>query len=201
MIKNNKTQKDVANALQVGQPTVSDWINAKKYPRIDCLQQIANYFGVYKSELIEVSKPFEDLDSANILNFKIDKRFYLILGSHLRGEREKRNKSLEEVANAIGLTKKTIQRYETGESRITVNNLKSICRYLDLDYEQFSKIVNREVDSNKKLRFIDCCFDFCELNPNAYENIDELENEIRNIVLILSEKYRIDRNCSKLKRR
>jgi len=50
---NNKTQMDIAHDLQVGQATVSDWVNGRKYPRIDRLQQIADYFGVYKSELTE----------------------------------------------------------------------------------------------------------------------------------------------------
>ena len=33
--------------------TVSDWINAKTYPRIDKIEMLANYFNVNKSDLIE----------------------------------------------------------------------------------------------------------------------------------------------------
>ncbi|UUM61448.1 helix-turn-helix domain-containing protein [Streptococcus suis] len=33
--------------------TVSDWINAKSYPRIDKIELLANYFGVSKSDLVE----------------------------------------------------------------------------------------------------------------------------------------------------
>lgn len=33
--------------------TVSDWINAKTYPRIDKIEVLANYFGVSKSDLVE----------------------------------------------------------------------------------------------------------------------------------------------------
>lgn len=49
----NKTQMDIVNDLGVGQATVSEWINGKKYPRIDRLQQLADYFNVYKSDLTE----------------------------------------------------------------------------------------------------------------------------------------------------
>lgn len=49
----NKTQTDLVNDLGVSQSTVSDWINGKKYPRIDRLQQIADYLDVFKSELTE----------------------------------------------------------------------------------------------------------------------------------------------------
>ncbi|MBQ9862115.1 MAG: helix-turn-helix transcriptional regulator [Clostridia bacterium] len=33
--------------------TVSEWLSAKKYPRIDKIELLANYFGVHKSDLIE----------------------------------------------------------------------------------------------------------------------------------------------------
>lgn len=56
----NKTQMDIVNDLGVSQSTVSGWINGKKYPRIDRLQQIADYFGVYKSELTEDKSYFMD---------------------------------------------------------------------------------------------------------------------------------------------
>lgn len=33
--------------------TVSDWINAKTYPRIDKIEMLAQYFGINKSDLVE----------------------------------------------------------------------------------------------------------------------------------------------------
>lgn len=33
--------------------TVSEWLSSKKYPRIDKIEKLANYFGVQKSDLIE----------------------------------------------------------------------------------------------------------------------------------------------------
>ena len=33
--------------------TVSDWINANTYPRIDKIELLANYFGIRKSDLVE----------------------------------------------------------------------------------------------------------------------------------------------------
>ena len=34
-------------------PTVNEWIKAKKYPRIDKIEILADYFGILKSDLIE----------------------------------------------------------------------------------------------------------------------------------------------------
>ena len=48
-----KTQQDLVFDLDLSQSTVSDWFTAKKYPRIDNIQMLADYFGVYKSELTE----------------------------------------------------------------------------------------------------------------------------------------------------
>ena len=68
---------------------------------------------------------------------KIDRLMYVQIGEELRKVREERKKSLEEVANAVGLTKKTIQRYETADSRISIDVLKNLCNYYNLDYEKF----------------------------------------------------------------
>ena len=48
-----KTQKEVAQYLQVNPSSVNDWIKGKKYPRIDKIELLAIYFGILKSDLIE----------------------------------------------------------------------------------------------------------------------------------------------------
>lgn len=49
-------QKELAEIVGVSAPTVNDWTKAKKYPRIDKIEIIANYFGILKSDLIEDKK-------------------------------------------------------------------------------------------------------------------------------------------------
>jgi transcriptional regulator with XRE-family HTH domain len=44
---------DLAKSLEVPYPTVSDWVNAKTYPRIDRIEQMANLFKISKADLIE----------------------------------------------------------------------------------------------------------------------------------------------------
>jgi transcriptional regulator with XRE-family HTH domain len=50
---NGKSRKDVAQALGVSYYTLTDWVNGKKFPRMDKVEMIANYFGIKKSDLIE----------------------------------------------------------------------------------------------------------------------------------------------------
>ena len=53
MERAGKTQREMADIVGVSAPTFSDWINAKKYPRIDKIEIMADYFGILKSDLIE----------------------------------------------------------------------------------------------------------------------------------------------------
>jgi len=53
MERSGKTQRDLAEIVGVSSATVSDWLNEKKYPRIDKIEILANYFQILKSDLIE----------------------------------------------------------------------------------------------------------------------------------------------------
>ena len=48
-----KTQKELAEIVGVSAPTMNDWIKGKKFPRIDKIEILANYFNILKSDLIE----------------------------------------------------------------------------------------------------------------------------------------------------
>ena len=48
-----KEQKEVANDLGVAPSTFNEWVKGKKYPRIDKIELLANYFKIKKSDLIE----------------------------------------------------------------------------------------------------------------------------------------------------
>lgn len=48
-----KNQKELADIAGVSPPTFNEWINEKKFPRIDKIQRLADYFGILKSDLIE----------------------------------------------------------------------------------------------------------------------------------------------------
>lgn len=53
MALNEKSRKDLSQALGISYYTVTDWVNGKKYPRMDKVEMLANYFGILKSDLIE----------------------------------------------------------------------------------------------------------------------------------------------------
>ena len=43
----------MAEVVGVAPSTFNEWVKAKKYPRIDKIEILANYFGILKSDLIE----------------------------------------------------------------------------------------------------------------------------------------------------
>jgi repressor LexA len=53
MALSGKSRREVCEALGYSYFTFSDWVTGKKMPRMDKVEQLANYFGVLKSDLIE----------------------------------------------------------------------------------------------------------------------------------------------------
>lgn len=56
MEQSGRTQKELAEIMGVSAPTFHDWVKGKKFPRIDKVQKLADYFGVLKSDLIEAKE-------------------------------------------------------------------------------------------------------------------------------------------------
>lgn len=53
MDKNDKTRNEICHDLGFAYSTFSDWVNGKKYPRIDKIEMMAKYFNVSKTDLVE----------------------------------------------------------------------------------------------------------------------------------------------------
>lgn len=51
--RSGKDRRELAEIWGFPYSTVSEWINGKKYPRIDRIEIMADYFGILKSDLIE----------------------------------------------------------------------------------------------------------------------------------------------------
>lgn len=51
--RSGKTQKEISEIVGVSKSTFNDWMKAKKYPRIDKIEMMADFFKILKSDLIE----------------------------------------------------------------------------------------------------------------------------------------------------
>ena len=75
--RNNKTASDVCKDLEITPSTFSDWLNAKKYPRIDKIEMLANYFDIKKSDLIEDKSRYNDTNFLEQYKVLFDKDYRL----------------------------------------------------------------------------------------------------------------------------
>lgn len=60
--KSGKDRSEVCKELGLSYSTLTDWVNGKKYPRINNIEKLADYFNVSKSDLIE---DFEEIKKDN----------------------------------------------------------------------------------------------------------------------------------------
>lgn len=67
MERSGKTQKELSEVVGVAASTFNDWCKAKKYPRIDRIEILANYFGIQKSDLIENKMSKEDKKNSDVI--------------------------------------------------------------------------------------------------------------------------------------
>ena len=56
------SRKDLSEALGISYFTITAWVNSTKYPRMDKVEMLANFFGVLKSDLIE-NKAIEEKEN------------------------------------------------------------------------------------------------------------------------------------------
>ena len=101
----NKNQKEMAAIVGVSAPTFNEWLKAKKFPRIDKIEKLAQYFGILKSDLIE-EKITAEKQQKNDIRSDIAAR--LIIDSEFLSVVEVINKlnadqlaSIKQVANVL----------------------------------------------------------------------------------------------------
>lgn len=51
--RSGRTQVEIAENIGVSKGAITEWLKGRKYPRIDKIEMLANYFGIQKSDLIE----------------------------------------------------------------------------------------------------------------------------------------------------
>ncbi|WP_437003077.1 LexA family transcriptional regulator [Streptococcus suis] len=90
MDKKGVDRNQLCADLDLKYMTVSDWINAKTYPRIDKIELLANYFGINKSDLIEEKSTITS--SIPLPNF--DPRKTILLSNYDKLNDTRKNKLL-----------------------------------------------------------------------------------------------------------
>ena len=81
--KSGMDRKTLAQIWGFPYSTVTEWINGNKYPRIDRIEVMAEYFGILKSDLIEERTPEQrqmheknDIISDVVVRMQTDEQFF-----------------------------------------------------------------------------------------------------------------------------
>lgn len=84
--RSGKDRRELSEIWGFPYSTVSEWINGKKYPRIDRIEIMADYFGILKSDLIEEkSEEHKEMQKNNdaiadiVVRLRIDKDFLSVV--------------------------------------------------------------------------------------------------------------------------
>lgn len=119
--ESGKTQIQVAKEIGVPRPTLMDWLAAKKYPRIDKIELLANYFGILKSDLIE-----ENTSSSLATPVEI--------GQLIKEARIKKGLSRKDLAEQAGISENAIAKWEKGtNNNMAPIKIRLIASILDLN--------------------------------------------------------------------
>ncbi|HEM3706912.1 TPA: helix-turn-helix transcriptional regulator [Streptococcus suis] len=114
MNKKGVDRNQLCSDLDLKYMTVSDWINAKTYPRIDKIESLANYFGINKSDLIEEKST---IPSSSIPLPNFDPRQAILLSNYSKLNDTRKNKLLatsetllaEEQGKVIDISEKRVE--------------------------------------------------------------------------------------------
>lgn len=82
MLRNDKTQADVAKDLNLHKATVSSWMNGTRIPRMDKIDLLCHYFNCKRADIMEEHTEEEyyiDDDARDLAQFLFENPEYRVL--------------------------------------------------------------------------------------------------------------------------
>lgn len=107
--------------------------------------------------------------------------YYKLIGRNIEKQRKLKKISAEELGNRVGLTKKTIRRYETGDIRILFERVMDIAKALEVDprvfYEDTALNLYPPIETVKEFTSIPIVGSIsCGNGILAFEDIEDYED-------------------------
>ena len=94
--QSGKDRRELAEIWGFPYSTVTEWINGRKYPRIDRIEIMADYFGILKSDLIEEKteehrqmQKNNDIITDVVVKMRTDENFFSLMECLLALDDEK----------------------------------------------------------------------------------------------------------------
>lgn len=145
MKRDEKRQKDLSNDLGIANSLVSEWVKGKKYPRIENMKKLADYFNVTISDLVDdkekdlfyslpvYSKTMEINDNSNAYRTEYQDAFqFHIENNHMEPKFEKddivvaeKKTTYTEDCFVIAKRKNLLAVYKYNHKNKTIETLKT----------------------------------------------------------------------------
>lgn len=119
--RTGKAKKEICETLGIKYTTFIDWCRGKKYPRIDALDVLAQYFSDELGEVVRLSDLTEEKDTEQGVQVR---RICEIA--------EEIGLSIRELAEYAGCSKSAMQRYVTGERAVPVSVIEGIAKHTNV---------------------------------------------------------------------
>lgn len=118
MEENNVDRYELSKICEVPYSTVSSWLQSSRYPRIDKIQQLADYFSIDKSDLIEGPTNINSSFASTLKQLRINKKL-----------------TQEELSKEINVSTSTIGMYETSKREPNFEILKKISNFFNISLD------------------------------------------------------------------
>ena len=142
--KSGISQKEIAHVIGVSTGTFSEWMNGKKYPRIERIEALAEILNISITDLIADSS---DSKVAKKQQTQTD-NISIVIGNRIRERRKALNMSADELAELIGKDRATVYRYESGKiENMPLGLLSPLADALNVHIDYF---ISTDANSNIK---------------------------------------------------
>ena len=126
----NLNQLEIAELINVKQPTYSAWENGTKIIPLKHLNTIANYYNVSLDYLTNLSMQNEKTNKIKNLDKKL-------IGNNLKKFRHNNNITQVELAKILNTTHSTLSAYESGKTLILTAFAYQICKSYKISLDWF----------------------------------------------------------------
>lgn len=135
MAKAGKSRREVSEAIGVSYFTFSDWCNGKKYPRIEKLEALAEYFGVSVPDLID-SRETDGVHVPEITEFQEPARTELervgTFASRLQLAMDRTGIKRVELVKATGIDQGAMTNYLKGRYEPKQDTVAKLAKVLNV---------------------------------------------------------------------
>ena len=148
---NNISRQELATKFEISIHTLSKYEQGQREPSIDMITMLSDYFNISVDELIGHTCNLSAENSIDMIpqHCETNVNKLSLFAERLKMYRVLKGLTQKELADMVGVTAVTINRYENGQREPDIDLLMKISKFLDISVD--SLIGNDEYSNNDRL--------------------------------------------------